>query len=83
MPDNSHSFILQINQKDQEIENVKRRLCEYIESNAELQGRLELAMQRPSSLSVHSGAYEDNTNSSSDKDKLIQRFRSENRRLQE
>lgn len=44
---------------------MKHRLGDYIDKNAELLAKLELAKQRPSSLSVHSGVHEENTLSSS------------------
>ncbi|EAR84701.2 hypothetical protein TTHERM_00637030 (macronuclear) [Tetrahymena thermophila SB210] len=76
-PDNNHQLILQLSQRDSELEEHKKRLAAYALKNAELQGEVEFLKTKklsgaPDDLSIGSQA---------DKDQLIHKYRIENKRL--
>ncbi|KAL4509913.1 hypothetical protein ABPG72_010106 [Tetrahymena utriculariae] len=76
-PDNNHQLIIQLSQRDSELEDHKKRLAAYALKNAELQGEVEFLKAKklsgsPDDLSIGSQA---------DKDQLIHKYRIENKRL--
>ncbi|KAL4466735.1 hypothetical protein ABPG74_010332 [Tetrahymena malaccensis] len=76
-PDNNHQLIIQLSQRDSELEEHKKRLAAYALKNAELQGEVEFLKTKklsgaPDDLSIGSQA---------DKDQLIHKYRIENKRL--